>query len=279
MLQPTIRWFCQITGHPGSKRLHMQISSHYYHRDLRRLIDTHKCDHCQCYKLEGKGYGHVPEREVCSLPFEECAVDLIRPWTIQVQDFNALTTIDTLSNLVELVCIDDKTSAHIAKKYAQVWLTRYLWPACCIHDNGGEFIGPEFQLLLEGCRIKDVLTTSKNPQANAICEGMHQTVGNVLRTLLHGQPLQQITGARAKDFIDGALAITMHAMRTGTHSTLGSNPGSLVFNRDMFLNIPLIADLHAVTKLREYLVNKNLVREDKKRRRHHYAVNHRVLTA
>jgi hypothetical protein len=27
MLQPTIRWFHQITGHPGSKRLHMQIST------------------------------------------------------------------------------------------------------------------------------------------------------------------------------------------------------------------------------------------------------------
>jgi hypothetical protein len=73
MLQPTIRWFHQITGHPGSKCLHMQIS--YYHRDLRRLIDNYKCDHCQCYKLEGKGYGHLPEHEICSMPFKECAVD------------------------------------------------------------------------------------------------------------------------------------------------------------------------------------------------------------
>ena len=109
--------------------------------------------------------------------------------------------IDTVSNLVELVRINDKTSAHIAKIYAQVWLTGYPWPARCIHDNGGEFIGPEFQLLLEGCRIKDVPTTSKNPQANAICKCMHQTVGNVLRTLLHGQPPQQLTGTSAKDFM------------------------------------------------------------------------------
>ena len=84
MLQPTIRWFHQITAHLGSKCLHMQISSRYYHRDLRRLIDTHKCDHCQRYKLEGKGYGHLPGRKICSMPFEECAVDSIEPWTIQV---------------------------------------------------------------------------------------------------------------------------------------------------------------------------------------------------
>ncbi len=131
--------------------------------------------------------------------------------------------------------------------------------------------------MLEGCRIKDVPTTSKNPQANAICERMHQTVGNVLRTLLHGQPPQQVTVARAKDFIDEVLAIAMHAIRAGIHSTLGSSPGSLVFNRDMFLNIPLIADWHAVTKRREHLVNENLMRENRKRHRHDYAVDDRVL--
>ena len=104
MLQPTIRWFHQVTGHPGSKRLHMQISSRYYHRDLRRLIDSYKCDHCQRHKLDGKGYGHLPEREIRSMPFEECAVDLIGPWKVQVRTkpykFSALTIIDTVSNLV-----------------------------------------------------------------------------------------------------------------------------------------------------------------------------------
>ena len=202
------------------------------------------------------------------------------PWTIQVRDkpykVNALIIIDTTSNLVELVWISNtKISAHIANKYAQVWTT--LWPARCIHDNGGEFIGPEFQYLLQGCRIKDVPTTSKNPQANAICERMHQTVGNVLRTLLHGQPPQHVTGTKAKEYIDEALSITMHAMRAGAHSTLGSSPGNLVFNRDMFLNIPLIADWHAITKRREHLVNENLMRENKKRRRHDYAIDQRVL--
>jgi hypothetical protein len=86
MLQPTIWWFHQITGHPGSKRLHMQISSCYYHHDLQRLINKYKCNHCQRYKLDGKGYGNLPERKIRSLPFEECAVDLIGPWTIQVLD-------------------------------------------------------------------------------------------------------------------------------------------------------------------------------------------------
>jgi hypothetical protein len=86
----------------------------------------------------------------------------------------------------------------------------------------------------------------KNPQSNAVCEIMHQTVGNVLRTLLHGNPLQNITNAA--QYVDKALSIAMHAMQAGVHSTLGSSPGNVVLNRDMFLNIILIADWHAITQ-------------------------------
>ena len=92
---------------------------------------------------------------------------------------------------------------------------------------------------------------------------MHQTVGNVLRTLLHEEPPQNI--ASAKEYIDEALSIAMHAMRAGIHSTLGSSPGSLTFNRDMFLNIPLIADWHTITQRQEHLIiNEILIRENQK---------------
>ena len=104
---------------------------------------------------------------------------------------------------------------------------------------------------------------------------MHQTVGNVLRTLLHGEPPQNI--ANAKDYVDEALSIAMHAMRVGIHSTMGSSPGNLVFNRDMFLNIPLIADWHAITLKREHLINENLMRENQKRRRHDYTPQQKIL--
>jgi hypothetical protein len=150
-----------------------------------------------------------------------------------------------VSYLVELVRIDEKTLANLARKYAQVWASRYPWPERCVYNNGGEFAGPEFQFLLQRCMIKDTPTSSKNPQANAICEQTHQTVGNVLQTLLHGEPPQDVT--KAKDFIDELLLIATHPMCTGIHTTLGSRPHNLVFNRDMFLNIPLIVDWHAIT--------------------------------
>lgn len=44
--------------------------------------------------------------------------------------------------------------------------------------------------------LKDVLTTSLNPQSNAICARMHQTVGNILRKLLHTTPPTDVENAK-----------------------------------------------------------------------------------
>jgi hypothetical protein len=69
---------------------------------------------------------------------------------------------------------------------------------------------------------------AKNPQSNAICERMHQTVTNVLRTLVHTNTPGNMTQAR--DIIDDALAIAMHAMQTTIATTLESTPGALAFD-------------------------------------------------
>jgi hypothetical protein len=106
------------------------------------------------------------------------------------------------------------------QKFAQCWLTCYPWPQCCIHDLGGESTGPEFQTLLQNCHIRDVCTTAKNPQSNAVCERMHQMVGNILRTLLHGEPPPDM--ASTKEYINEALSIAMHAMRAAIRAPLGA---------------------------------------------------------
>eukprot|EP00978_Attheya_sp_CCMP212_P010434 scaffold25289_cov46-Attheya_sp.AAC.3 len=126
-------------------------------------------------------------------PWREVVVDLIGLWKVKLGnlpivdeeeasiEFNALTCIDPVTtNLTELIRINDKTAAHIGAKFEQGWLSRY--PMRCIHDNGGEFTGEHFQSQLQtnGIKFKDVPTTVKNPQVNAICEQMHQMVANSL---------------------------------------------------------------------------------------------------
>jgi hypothetical protein len=154
------------------------------------------------------------------------------------------------SNLVKLICIDNKTAKHIRDKFRQSWLCLYPRLVQCLHDKGGEFIGQNFQWLLEIFSIKDVCSTSKNPQSNAICERMHQPVNNVLRTLVHTNLPHNMTQAR--DIIDNALASAMHAMQTTVATTLGSTPGALAFAW------PLIVDWQAIARTCEQHVNENL---------------------
>ena len=75
---------------------------------------------------------------------------------------------------------------------------------------------------------------------------MHQSVGKMTRTLLQGDPSKDVL--KAKSLIDESLSIAQHAMCTSVHTALCSSPGALVFSRDMFLNVPLSSDWHAITK-------------------------------
>ena len=46
-------------------------------------------------------------------------------------------------------------------------------------------LGPDFQFKLHDWGIHPTQILVKHPQANAICERMHQTVGNLLRVFVH----------------------------------------------------------------------------------------------
>ena len=83
--------------------------------------------------------------------------------------------IDTVTNLVELVRINDKKSDETLRKYAQCWLAQYLWPQQCVHDPGGEFAGIEFQTSLEKYHIIQMLALA---QKNAIQCNMRKDASN-----------------------------------------------------------------------------------------------------
>ena len=148
MVVDTIRWFHQIMGHPGENRLSELLKQWYHHPSLCQHIEQLKCTDCQKYKIPGQGYGLLPEQEVHVAPWEEVTIDLIGPWEEKVSgwkvEFNALTCIDTASNLVELIRIDNKTSKHIRDKFTQCRCCRYPRPMCCVRDKGGKFVGSSF---------------------------------------------------------------------------------------------------------------------------------------
>ena len=104
--------------------------------------------------------------------------------------------------------------------------------------------------------IKDVTTTIKNPQDNAICERLHQKISSNLRAILHHHPPQN--PLQANDIIDMCFAAATYASKTVIHLTLNNSPGALVFHRDIILNIPLITDLHLLHQHQQTLIDKQL---------------------
>jgi len=230
--------------------------------------------------LAGPGYGHVLPWNAQLALWDKVVVDLIGLLKLNVHGqeliFNALTCIDPVTNLTELIWIANKSSAHVAMHFENEWLWCYPRPLWCIHDQGPEFMGVDFQriLLLNG--IKDVAIIIKNPQANAMCEPMHQTVTNFLCPLLHAPFLQ--TAQAANDIIDTALATASHASCSMLHHSLNNSPpGALFFIVNMFVDIPLIADLEMICNHHQLLIDENLHWQNLKWQMFDYQVGQQVL--
>lgn len=279
MLLPMVKWYHAYLGHVGQTRLLHTMGMRYHHEYLRRTIDRFVCDACQHHKVGGRQYGHMGSRDVSGNPWHEVCVDLIGPWTVKVHnrvyEFDALTAIDPVTNLTEIIQIQKKTSEHITHKFFLSWIARYPRPLRCVHDNGGEFLGWEFQNLLSDLGVDSAPTTSRNPQSNAICERMHQTVGNILRTLVYTDPPRTVEQARL--LVDEALARAQMALRCTVSTPLRATPGSLAFARDMFLDVPYVADWQLIQSRRQMLVDEARRKMNLKRRSYDYTVGQRVL--
>ena len=276
-----ITWYHLAMSHAGQTNLIATMNRHFYHPKLTQTVErlVGACDACQRCKSTPHKYGKLPVRDVRVAPWYELQVDLIGPWHFKVDDvdcyFRALTIIDPVTNLLEIVRYTDKSAYYIAQLFENTWLSRYPRPMRVIYDRGPEFKGA-FTTMLEQNGIEPHPTTVKNPTANAIVERVHLTIGNVLRTLVHTLEPQDLMDAN--DLIDQCLATAMHATRVAAHTSLNKiSPGSLVFQRDMFLDIPLIADIMAITSRREMLINNALLRANRKRISYDYAVNDDVL--
>lgn len=118
--------------------------------------------------------------------------------------------------------------------------------------------------------MANVLRTKLN-----INDPLHLTIENAIKVkLANDQPL---TKEDAESLIDQCLATAMYATRVQTNRSLGVSPGSLVYQRDMFLDLPLIADIVQIREGRQVRIDENLRRENRRRREWNYRVGQEVL--
>jgi len=280
-----LQWYHLTLQHPGVKRMQATLKENFYWPGVDAAVENlvKNCDTCQRCKLTAvKKYGKIPLPADSKLtPWEEVHVDLIGPWDVRynssdapgkstIEKIHALTIIDKATGWPEFSAIRNKSSLHIALMFDSCWLSRYPRPARVVFDNGTEFVGQEFQELLESYGIKPVNTTVRNPKSNGVIERVHLTMGDMLRTMIF----------RGKDWyqdMQRALDAVAWAVRTTINPNIKHSPCHLAFNQDMLFRRAVSVDWAAINQERQKLVTASNAKENKSRLNKQYAPGDQVL--
>jgi hypothetical protein len=182
--------------------------------------------------------------------------------------------IDPSTNLLELIVVSDK-SCTVAHAFNRSWLCCYPRPLICLHDKGTEFTGMEFQELLQSYGIKAVLSTTANPQINAILARTHQVIANQLRSLR----LMSIELNSLADIQNELLAPVQPVgnEQCTYHTTLQVTSAQLAFHRDMIMPTSYMAHWHSIRRRRQAITDRDNLRENARRVPHTYSVGDLVL--
>ena len=275
--EKTVQWYHNILCHPGNARTEETIRQHFTWKGLRPMVRRicKTCPACQKAKVYNQKYGKLPAKTAEENPWDTLCVDLIGPYKIKRKGkkqliLHCLTMIDPVTGWFEMAQINNKTAAEVADVAERTWFTRYPYPTTVVLDRGKEFMAEFKQMIKNDYGIKPKPITTRNPQANAIIERVHQTIGNILRTF-------NVKAADQDDPWAGVLAATMFSIRAIYHTTLKASPMQLVFGRDAIINIKHVANWKHIAQQKQSVIDYNNAKENKSRTAHHYSVGHQIL--
>lgn len=134
-------------------------------------------------------------------------------------------------------------------------------------------MGDFAQMMVTDYDIERHGITKRNPQANAIIERVHQTLGNMIRTfeMYNNEAIDE------EDPWTGILSAMMFAMHATYHTMLQDTPMQLVFGRDAIINTTFEANWHVIKQRKQAIIKKNNEYENRKRIPHTYTIGEKVL--
>ena len=252
-----IAWYHEQLMHPGALRMGESIRKNFTWPNMTKDINDYvaQCDTCQRRKTTNNPRaGKLPLKDPQSCdPFQILTVDLCGPWNmranvstikkmkdrdiverkIMVVKIFCLTMIDEASGWPEIMPIKNKESKNIAELTDSEWFCRYPRPQYCLHDNGKEFIGVEFEVLLESYGVRSQATTIKNLRSNAVHERAHLLMAELIRK--EGE-LNVPAGSTIGREIRKLTQRVAFALRSTISSLTTYAPRHLVFVRDMIIH-------------------------------------------
>ena len=205
-------------------------------------------------------YGYLPPKNITELkPWDLVHVDLIvlyinsirkqKPGRTVIRNNASLTYMTMIDpatgwfEIVEILTFDldevtigndkyiDKSSSRVSQLFNNTWICRYPHPSKSVFDNGCEF-KRDFAPFLKDFNIKPVLTSVKNPQANAPVDQVHQVIVNML--------VIKYIDNKFFDYIypwGETLVSISWAIRASYHHTIITTPSQDFFVRDVLFNL------------------------------------------
>ena len=279
-----VQWYHEMLMHPGETRTHETVAQHFYWPNMRKTVQKvcKYCDLCQRTKKRAAAnskMGKLPPKSAEITPWETLCVDLIGPYTIKRKGKQkpiqlwAMTMIDPATGLLEIAEIKTKSADVVANIAEVTWFTRYPWPEKVICDRGQEFMAEFATMIKEDYNVKRKLITTRNPASNAIIERVHQTIGNMIRSV----QVQNLEVNSDNFSWTGILQAVSFAVRSTVHTTVRATPMQLVFGRDAILPVRHIADWKYIHDRKQSSIDKNNIKENKLRKPYTYTVGQKVL--
>ena len=274
-----LKWYHEHLMHTGETRLEFTIGQHFYWKGLREscIRSCRACQVCLKQKKKTNQYGLLPAKIAEVIPWHTLCIDLLGPYDFGEKSnkttLHMLTMIDPATGWFEVEQIESKRADFIVNYLEFAWLTRYPWPTEIVFDRGSEFKAEVERHIHHDYGIKKKLITTRNPQANAMVERIHQVVGQLI-------DMQEIKGKKdlPKPFgWRGILSAIRQAVRSTVHTTTRATPTQLVFGCDAILNVSFEADWQYIKERKQTLIQQNNRRENKNRIPHQYAVGDRVM--
>jgi transposase InsO family protein len=276
-----VQWYHLHLLHPGETRLELTMRQHFDFIGLKPMVvrACKACQICRSTKARNSKYGLLPPKEPELIPWHTLCIDLIGPYKFGADGskhaitLHALTMIDPATGWFEIAEIPTKRADDVANILEEVWLTRYPWPTEIVLDRGKEFCAEVSAMLKNDYGITKKLITTRNPQANAIVERIHQVVHNMIRT----RAIKDSRDLPADDPWTGILSCVRQAMRSLVHTTTRATPTQLVFGRDAMFNVSFEADWQYIKERKQRLILQNNKRENATRKPHTYHPGDRVM--
>ena len=94
----------------------------------------------------------------------------------------AIFMIDPFICWIEIRSVPEARADLVANQVELAWLTRYPLPNQITVDRFKELLANIKTMMANDYRIRCNSISVRNPQANAIVERVHQTIGNIIRT-------------------------------------------------------------------------------------------------